>query len=501
MLKRFGILAFILCCVSPLPSAFASTYIDIEDTAVYDILAQLEAEGVINDALLATRPVSRREAVRLLHEAKTNALGRNEFIKDLVRELDWRLGPEEDKLRLVDKVYAKYIGTNADVLPLAYGKTIEQEQAFNANNDGDLYVRGDNYRAGFISRAEDLGPLSIYLNPEYRKSGHTEKGVLNTGYGVLGFSWIDVIVGKNSQWWGPGYHGAILQSNNAEPLSMVKFTAPHPLTLPWIFKYLGPFQYTLFAARLEEERGDFSYPYLDGLHFDFKPAPWLEFGLERVTILGGSGRPLSTGQWMRSYIGTSGHPSKTSSDYVDTEAGGYIRLTLPLTVQPLQVYWQRDGEDSRMRKFGFPYKYADLYGIYLPRIFQLERIGLRAEYAVTRSKGGWYTHGNYTSGMTYNDMIFGHHMGTDSADLFFELSYRLPEARARVLLSYDKETHSRAQVVNEVTTEGMLRAELQLSEHLELTVSAGYGRITDPGNQPGNTLCAREVGSELRYRF
>ncbi|MDA8423690.1 MAG: hypothetical protein M0Z89_10190, partial [Nitrospiraceae bacterium] len=303
----------------------SSTFVDIEDTQIYNILSRLEAEGVVNDGLLSTKPLSRKEVVRLTREAEVNAEGQSEFIKSLVQDLKQRVKPEEfeaGSLKPLDAVYAKYIYTNADVLSLAYpGAVREKEQALNYNNDGDLYGRGSNYRTGFISRLDDLGPFSFYLNPEFSSSDGSERGVLKKGYGVLGFSWIDIIAGKDSQWWGPGYNGAILQSNNAEPLTMIKFTGPEPLQLPWIFKFLGPFQYSLFVAKLEKDRADFPEPYLDGLRFDFKPSPYIELGLERIVLLGGQGRPLSTNQWINSFIGMEAHPNKSESDYTDSESG------------------------------------------------------------------------------------------------------------------------------------------------------------------------------------
>jgi hypothetical protein len=258
------------------------------------------------------------------------------------------------------------------------------------------------------------------------------------------------------------------------------------------------------VARLENDRGDFSEPYFDGLRLDFKPFPYLEIGLERVTLLGGSGRPLSAGQWIRSFIGTSGHPSTTSADYTDTEAGGDVKLTLPFRVQPLQAYWQRDGEDSRMRRFGFPYKFADLYGLYLPRLLEFENIGLRVEYAVNHVSGEpdiWYTHSNYTSGMTYHGMIIGHHMGTDANDLFLELSCRLPEAQTQLFLSYDKERHNMSGAVQEQAEEIKLTAEFTIVQRLDVTAVYGYGRIENPGNLPDPVHYVTEISGEVRYRF
>jgi hypothetical protein len=132
----------------PFPQAVcASTYVDIEDVETYNLLSRLEAEGVITDGLLSTRPLSRKEVVRLIHEAETNALDRSDFVKGLVQALKRRIKPEEFEagvFKPVDTAYVGYVSTNADVLTLTYGSTREKEQSFNHNNDGDLYARGPN---------------------------------------------------------------------------------------------------------------------------------------------------------------------------------------------------------------------------------------------------------------------------------------------------------------------------------------------------------------------
>jgi hypothetical protein len=500
-------LLIVLLLFSIPPAVVASTYVDIEDIETYNLLSRLEAEGVITDGLLSTRPLSRKEVVRLIHEAETNAQDRSEFVKGLVQALKQRIKPEEFEAGMfkpLDSAYVGYVNTNADVLTLTYGSTREKEQSFNHNNNGDLYDRGSNYRAGFTSRAEKLGPFSLYLNPEFQSGGGHEQVVLKKGYGVLGFSWIDIVAGKDSQWWGPGYNGGHLISNNAEPFTMIKFTGPGPQRLPWILKYLGPFQYTLFIARLEKDRGDFPEPYLNGLRFDFKPFPFLEIGLERIVLLDGHGKPVTASDWIKSIIGIDAHPNEAGPDETNSEAGGDVKLTLPFKTQPFQVYWQRDGEDGRQRTFGLPYKFADLYGVYLPRVLVFESIGLRAEYAVNHVKGWpnvWYTHSVYTSGMTYKEMIFGHHMGTDSRNFFLELSYLLLEQNARFYLSYDHKTHNLSAPVRQVSDEVSLKAELLLSQHIDVTASYGYGRIENLGNMTGPAINVHEAAAELRYWF
>ena len=64
----------------------------------------------------------------------------------------------------------------------------------------------------------------------------------------------EIEAGKDSMWWGPGYHGSILMSNNAEPFKMLKLSTPSPVSLPWIFKALGPFKVVWFLTQLEDDR-------------------------------------------------------------------------------------------------------------------------------------------------------------------------------------------------------------------------------------------------------
>ena len=251
-------------------------------------------------------------------------------------------------------------------------------------------------------------------------------------------------MGKDSQWWGPGYHGALLLSNNAEPLTMIKFTGPEPQILPWVFKYLGPFQYNVFVTRLEKDRIDFPEPYLWGMRFAFKPHPVIELGVERTAILGGQRQAVErqTSGWT-ALLGKREHATENPGDQ---RVGYDVTLTLPfqLSARASILGTGRGGELATGRS---PYRYdmPSLCGIYLPRIFGLTRLDLRAEYArescqerSVRLVYAWVL----CAGYTYQGMIIGHHMGTESRDIFLELSYLFPERSARYHLSYDQEEHT-----------------------------------------------------------
>lgn len=508
MLPGSGVWSLVLLACTFFATAspsIASTYLDLDDGA-YDLLSRLEAEGLITSGLLSTRPISRRDAVRLLREAESRTAGRSSFIAGLVRELRHRLRPDELEkggMKPLDKAYGRYVHTDAGVQTRSYPNADrELEQSLNANNGGDLYATGSNWRFGFVSLLEDAGPFSLSLNPELRTGGGSERGVLRTGYGVVGFSWIDIIVGKDSQWWGPGQHGAILLSDNAEPLTMVRFTAPTPRTLPWILKYLGPFQYSLFVSRLEADRNDYPRPYFSGIRVSFKPWSCLEVGLAKTSLLGGGDRPDDLKTWVNSLLAINEH--EQSDNPGDQRAGFDLKLTIPADVQPVQLYWEQAGEENRQRFTRWPYKLANLYGIYLPRIAGIERLELRAEYALNQVRDQdyvWYTHGTYTSGYTYNGMIMGHHMGTESRDRFASVTLRFPEQQARLTVSVDRMEHDLSQEVRERDDEAVVQGSISVAENLELVLSQGFSRTVNENSVPGATVRARatEVSATLHF--
>ncbi|OGW33348.1 MAG: hypothetical protein A2X58_11410 [Nitrospirae bacterium GWC2_56_14] len=498
---RIGVVCSVLFFPLPLK---ASTYLDLGDPA-YLLFSRLEAEGVIRSALLTTKPMSRTEAVRLLEEAGKNAEGRSDFIKSLVRELSQRIGPESSGssgVKPVESLYGKYVNTNAAARSLTYKLAREKEQALNYNNDGILYGHGSNGQAGITSRADDLGRFSFYFNPEFTAAqGEGSELFFRKAYAVLDLGW-DLIAGKNSQWWGPGYHGAILLSNNAEPFTMLQITNPVPSTLPWIFSYLGTYRFTYFVTQLEKDRADIAEPYFWGMRVVFKPHPNLEIGFERTALLGGRGRPTDVGTWLNSMFGTREHDREQNPG--DQRAGYDLKLTLPFELQPLQVYWEEAGEENRQRNSRMPYKLADLYGFYLPRVLSYERISLRAEYAtnhVSYWPDVWYTHGVYTAGYTYNGQIMGHHMGTDSRDLFAELTCRFPEKNARWSLAYDRSEHSLSGPVRETAHELSLNMHLNAAENADLALTYGYSWMKNVDFVPGVVLRSSAASGTITRRF
>ena len=497
-----NIAVIIVCVLLIVQTSAASTNVPVDDDT-YDVLLRLEAEGVIQSGLLATRPLSRKEVARLISEAERNSESKSLFIQHLVQSLKKRFRDERsgtkhvniEYIKPLDRVYVKYVYSDSDPQEIIY------------NNDGDDYKKGSNARFGLISRA-DLGRTSFFINSEgrYSDSDNETDIIMKRAYGILSFAGLEIEVGKDSQWWGPGRHGSILLSNNPEPMNIIKITNPHPVLLPWIFKYLGPFNFTVFATELEKDRV-VPKPYLWGMRFNFKPIPYFEIGLQRTALLGGEGRSEDLKTWWDSFTGMGENPAvDIAGDPENVEAGDQrvgcdIKLTLPLKWQPLQVYAEAAGEDEAG---GLPTKWAYLGGIYLPRILGLERIDFRAEYANTYLKGlpnVWYNHDIYRTGYTYKGRIIGHHMGTDSRDLFFEMSYRVPEINGWIKLSYDKEKHNLSGSTNPTKVESSVGVKFDVGGGVSMEGRYISGRLKDYEDLSDKESRINLMSFELSYNF
>jgi len=440
-------------------AGWAETYVPLDDE-VYFYLQRLEAEGLIQSGLLDTKPLSYREIARLVAEAERNLTGRDIIVRSIVRKLKLRFSDELLPRRFVKPVERFY---------LYYRYQDRETQLSSYNMEGETFAEGSNVRAGIESRIQ-WGWLALSLTPEY---SYSSSGDLywKRLYGVLSVAGIDLLIGKDSQWWGPGSHGALLVSDNAKPMSMIRVTNPEPVLLPWLFKYLGPFRFVFFVTKLEKNRY-VPEPILWGMRFDFKPLPWFEAALERTAMLGGEGRNEDLDTWWRSLTGL-GENEKTK-EAGDQRAGADIKLTIPWKVQPFQLYVEAAGEDEAG---GWPSKWAYLGGIYMPRLFFLQTVGLRVEYATTHVSGApnvWYRHHIYRSGYTYHQRTIGHYMGTDSDDLYVELSFVEPQASFRSHLWYDRQRHALSSSTHQKTIEYGVRLVKDLTDVLRVEVAYSY---------------------------
>jgi hypothetical protein len=305
---------------------------------------------------------------------------------------------------------------------------------------------------------------------------------LHKGYAKLNIYNFEVEVGRDSLWWGPGYHGALLMSNNAQPLDMIKLSNPEPILLPWIFSYLGPLQFNLFFSQLNDERegSEMANPFLYGLRLGIKPHPFLELGASHLVVFGGPGRrDLSLGDIFNILYSNSNRDNeKTDSNQ---EFAVDFALTIPnikkyiFLADGIKFYCEAGAEDT-----GFlPDRRAYVAGLALYKPFALERAVFRGEYAILSPNSvpaAWYNHSSYP--MRYEGRVFGHHAGSDAEDIFVEWSQDFEKFFYK--LGFDREksgvqTKTYTQCKNQYFGEIGYR----LNPHSKITLRYAYEEISN----------------------
>jgi hypothetical protein len=503
------LLASFLACTA---AAYASTNIPL-DSPFYEEIGFLIAQGLVQSDLSSTRPITREEAGRLLAEAGYYA--GIEEIPSAATRLLYRLSEDYDEEISLATAQAGTPGTvlkPLDELSITYTNLDGPFSIF--NNEGIDYFDGNNAVVRFQSEARLWRVFSFYVEPLFLYNeniqgieGNDDSTVrLHKGYIKFTVDNFEIQWGKDTLWWGPGYHGALLMSNNARPLEMYKISNPRATLLPWIFRYLGPFRYNLFISELDKEAASGHPPdsKLFGARIDFKPYPLLELGMSYLSHFGGD-RPGIERLDLSDYYHIIVSNECRSFDKRDSnkQAAMDAAFTIPNIsdivplADSLKLYAEWGGEDQGI----IPDKRGYLAGIAFHNIFTVQGVTLRAEYANLSPEsvpGAWYTHSVWP--MTHYGRVFGHHAGTDSDDLFLELLHKIND-RFSYKLGFDKERSGLSKPTIQEKQQYFIEAGCTINEWLKVTITYGSEEISNVGNVKGaeqeNSLISTEVG----FRF
>jgi hypothetical protein len=435
-------LSFILILVClPFCCGLVSTNVPLNHWS-YRTVDKLIAHGLIESSM-STKPFSRLEMARLITQADEKARLSNEENEIILGILE-RLKTEfQDELNTTGHMDGNPVGDFLKPIEAPYVKYLSaSKQPDLENRRGDVFEKDSNLRFGFVSRMRLFNQAALYIHPEYSQSTHdTDKDAeFIEAYGKIMLGPLEIQAGKDSLWWGPGHHGALLMSNNAEPFKMIKISNPQPVQLPWIFRTLGPFKAVLFLTKLEKDRF-VPETELIGMRINFKPHPILEIGLSRSVMLGGQTRPdlAVRDYWDIFWASKENRPGKLDNNQLaGFDVSLQFPLCRPLPGRTLKLYTECIGEDEAG---GLPSNFGKMYGLRLGDILRTGRTDLIFEYANNNVPGKpnvFYNHHIYRSGYTYRSRIIGHHMGTDSEDWFLRISHYLNKDLI-LGLEYDRE--------------------------------------------------------------
>jgi hypothetical protein len=230
-----------------------------------------------------------------------------------------------------------------------------------------------------------------------------------------------ISAGAMERWWGPGNTGSLILSNNARPIPA--FTIERNYTDPFKSRWLswiGPWRASIAIGEAEGSGAGVPNTRFFAARVNFKPRPWLEFGLSRTAQWCGEGRPCGFDTFVDLLLG---RDNRSDSLTIDEEPGnqlaGYdVRVRSPWKPLPLAAYAQFIGEDEAG---GLPSKFLALAGGELWGTTRLGAYRVYGEFAdsacsFSRSPpefGCAYRNGLYPQGYTYRGRVIGHSMDQD----------------------------------------------------------------------------------------
>lgn len=454
MYIRLVTIVLVACLIVP-HASFAwerSTSSVQPDSSYYRDLDKLIAFGLVEPPIRAQRPYPRAEFARMTAEAMKRLEERGdvetanleEFIKRQRRrrQIDIALahlkhefrselidmgalpgGYERYRLHPLEKatMYGTYLNSPPTQLPLHNGRG-----SLNAliNPLGD-YNLGRHPIDGWSNAVEadgryQLGKyFSAYVRPRFEVDIPTSSmpmeahAYIQNAYATFRAGNFSIKVGRDSMLWGFGERGSLLYSTNPRPLDGVWITNPKPARLPWVFKYLGRWRYTLYAANLGP-----GYPqkwgWLAGYQLSLEPAKYVELDFGHVVMIGGSGTQVGSpldvlGEFLGFRpAGTSGGaPNFTNHMF---EVGVLVRIP---QARGVELYGDFAIEDKwKSVKKTLVHGMSYLGGLYLPRLNDSGSLDLRLEYAHTNPLQ--YRHHAYTDGYTINRRLIGSDAGSDA---------------------------------------------------------------------------------------
>lgn len=456
---------------------------------VYDDLELLALAGLTDRFLFSTKPMSRLEIARIVagvvERIRSDTGGRygdrryaepvldrliDEFRTELA-SLGVRIGHEP----LPEPRFFTFTGI--DRAQVRAGWLSEPYAMVNAQ--GQRLKEGFNGGPTFESRAQVGDFLTVYVQPEVVANQDFLQARLATGYAKLTLYNVELLVGRDSLWWGPALHGSLMFSSNGPPLDQVRLGAAEAFELPWIGEWVGPTKIMGFLAQMEKAR-DHPRAKIAGMRGTIAPFTWLELGVSRSVMFDGTDDPEpSLSDWPEIIFDPPtgddriNQPEKRNNQLGSIDAS--IRLAnldrYGLPFRGLHLYGEFGWDDTCCNDIFVPDTDAVswLVGALVTAPFGLEGVTARFEYA--ESSIFSFTHDQFTSGWASRDQVLSHVIGTDGRDVFFRLTTELtPRLMLALEASYTNvgPTQKVSPGAHEKRTGGAIELSYALLENLHL---------------------------------
>jgi len=412
---------------------------------VYDDLERLVTAGLADRVVLNTKPLSRKEAARVvarvIEKIRRDEVGAYNARRDLEPILDRLIKEFRTELAALGVKEVGDLGPPPGFVAFIPVDRVQARTGFASrdlfwvNSQGLKFQEGLNAGTTFDSRLQLGDVFTLYVQPEFQANKEFAAAKLLTGYAKLTFHNIELFAGRESLWWGPGLHGSLIFSDNAAPLDHVKIGSAEPFLLPWIGEWVGPTKLLFFLAQLEERR-DHPRAKLAGMRATIAPFSFLELGASYANMFDGSDRPrLELKDYPRvlfdppSSDQVLGRPEFRNNVLLSLDADLRLRNVdryLPAT-RDLRLYGEFGWDDTCCDSVVFPLKDAVswLAGIQLFGVLGVEGLEARFEYAESSRLS--FTHAQFYRGHWTRGAVISHVMGTDGKDLYARITNRFTQ--------------------------------------------------------------------------
>lgn len=509
------------------------------DSPVYEYLDKLAGSGLITSEIKGIKPFSRSEAARLLLEAERNFEAGagphdSEFVRSIIGELRHRLPREASLYREQDAAPSvdlnplssfrvRYVYVDGE--PRNFGRPVHdpgndgvfgigsglrprnpypflvsqrgsEGTPLMENNEGVRYREGSNVEFRFTSEAYGGSFVSMLVEPMFLYSAATESvsARLNKGYLKVGGGGLELEAGRDANWLGVGYRGAITLTNNAKNFDLIKLSSPEPINL----SLLGNIKYAFVLSRFEKTvvDGVERRPWFFAAKLSVKPVEMVEVGINLGRQVGGPGVDNSFGSVLRGFVGG------TDNDNSNSIAGIEVRARLPF-LRNAEVYGEFSGEDSASF---WPIVESYVAGVYVPRLTASGRDDFRFEFF----KGNriLYTNGTFPAGYVYHGMPIGHSQGGAVIEFYARYSHWFSPRNnlAAEFIRTDRGHEGRVAVDGvmqaiEKKHAGRVNWTLPVHGDLDLNLQYGVERISNADLVAGADRTNHVAKMELRFRF
>jgi hypothetical protein len=216
--------------------------------------------------------------------------------------------------------------------------------------------------------------------------------------------------------------GALMVSNNADPMYSVRLTRTEPLVLPGFLRLLGSIREEIMFAKLSGHQFP-ARPFFNLQKITFHPTDNLELGFTRSSLWAGVGHPFTFNSLARNFGSvTSPNPGNTldRNDPGDRKAGFDFSYKLPGLRHWLTLYSDAYSDDDPS-PLANPRRAAFNPGIYLTHVPGIAKLDLRAEATSTQlltqfdlGPSFLYWNDQYRDSNTNKGVLFGNQTGRDN---------------------------------------------------------------------------------------